>query len=132
MSRTLFLNLPTKDVSRATDFYTALGFELVPDFSNEQAACVKISDQIFVMLVSEGFFSTIVTDHIAWTGTAAAYALSTDSRDEVDELVQKALDAGGQKAKDPQDEGFMYGWSFLDPDGHHWEVMWMDPNAGEA
>ncbi|WP_026874454.1 VOC family protein [Jiangella gansuensis] len=132
MSRTLFLNLTTKDVSRASDFYTALGFELVPDFTNEQAACVKINDQLFAMLVSESFFSTIVTDHIAWTGTGAAYALSAESREEVDELVQKALATGGQKAKDPQDEGFMYGWSFLDPDGHHWEVMWMDPNAGAA
>ncbi|WP_116949415.1 VOC family protein [Jiangella endophytica] len=129
MSRKLFVNVCTQDLARATGFYTALGFELEKDFSNEQAVCVAVSDTVYVMALIEDFFAESVTNGISASGTQAILAINVDTREEVDELADKALAAGGQKAKDPFDEGFMYGRSFLDPDGHHWELVWMDPNA---
>ncbi|PZF82699.1 VOC family protein [Jiangella anatolica] len=129
MSRKLFVNVRTTDLSRATAFYTALGFELQQDFSNEQAVCVAVSDSIYVMALVEDFFAESVANGVSTSGTEAILAVTVASREEVDEVADKALAAGGQKAKDPFDEGFMYGRSFLDPDGHHWELVWMDPNA---
>lgn len=129
MSRKLFVNVRTQDVSRAADFYTAIGFTLVEEFSNEQAACVAVTDTIYVMALTESFFAESVVNGVSTSGTQAILAVNVDSRDEVDELAEKALAAGAQKAKDPFDEGFMYGRSFLDPDGHHWELVWMDPDA---
>ncbi|RIQ12623.1 VOC family protein [Jiangella rhizosphaerae] len=129
MPRKLFVNVRTTDLPRATGFYTALGFTLQEDFSNEQAACVAVTDSIYVMALTEGFFAESVSNGVSTSGTQAILAVQVDSREEVDELADKALAAGGQKAKDPFDEGFMYGRSFLDPDGHHWELVWMDPDA---
>jgi len=129
MSRKLFINVRTKDLAQATAFYTALGFKLEKDFSNEQAVCVAASDTIYVMALVEEYFAESVVNGISTSGTQTVLALNVDTREEVDELADKALAAGGEKAKDPFDEGFMYGRSFLDPDGHHWELVWMDPNA---
>ncbi|SDU18598.1 VOC family protein [Jiangella alkaliphila] len=129
MSRKIFVNVCTQDLRRSIDFYTALGFTLVEDFSNEQAACLRLTDSIYVMAVTEGFFTETVTNGVSTSGTQVVLALELGSREEVDEVADKALAAGGEKAKDPMDEGFMYGRSFLDPDGHHWELMWMDAAA---
>ena len=129
MSRSIFINVRTTDLRRTTDFYTALGFTLQEDYSNEQAACFVVSDSIYVMTLVESYFAESVSNGISTSGTQAVLALSVDTREEVDALADKALAAGGEKAKDPFDEGFMYGRSFLDPDGHHWELVWMDPDA---
>lgn len=134
MSRMIFVNLPVKDLSASTAFFEALGFSKNSQFSDENASSIVISDAIHVMLLTEPFFKGFTKKDIAdsTTSTEAMMALSADSRDAVDELADKALAAGGQPATDPQDHGFMYGRSFYDLDGHHWEVMWMDPSAIEG
>jgi len=130
-SRKLFVNLPVRDLKKSMDFFSALGFTFNPQFTDDNAACMIISDEAFVMLLAESFFRTFTDREPCDTSkyTESLLALSCSSRAEVDELVRKAIDAGGSHAKDPIDQGFMYGWSFYDLDGHHWEVLWMDPNA---
>jgi len=129
--RKLFVNLAVRDLKRSMDFFTALGFTFNPQFTNEQAACMVLSDEGFVMLLTEPYFKTFTQRTICDTRaqSEALFAVSCSSRAEVDDLVKKALAAGGTHAMPPQDHGFMYGWSFYDLDGHHWEVMWMDPAA---
>ncbi len=135
-SRKIFVNLAVKDLGKAVDFFTELGFSFNPQFTDEQATCMIVSDEAFVMLLVEDRFKDFTKKEIvdSTTHTEAILALSAESREQVDELVNKALAAGGQPANDPMDHGFMYGWSFQDLDGHLWEVIWMDPSAvqGEA
>jgi len=135
-SRKIFVNLAVKDLGKAVDFFTELGFSFNPQFTDEQATCMIVSDEAFVMLLVEDRFKDFTKKEIvdSTTHTEAIVALSAESREQVDELVNKALSAGGQPANDPMDHGFMYGWSFQDLDGHLWEVIWMDPSAvqGEA
>ena len=128
-SRKLFVNLPVRDLQKSMNFFSSLGFTFNPQFTDEKAACIVISGEAFVMLLSEPFFKGFTKRQVADTSktTEALFALSCDSKQEVDQLVRKAIDAGGAHAMDPQDHGFMYGWSFYDIDGHHWEVLWMDP-----
>lgn len=130
-SRMIFVNLPVKDLERTMAFFSALGFTFNPQFTDEKAACMVLSEQGFVMLLSEPFFQTFTKRKLCDTSThtEALLAISCESREEVDELVQKAIDNGGAPAIDKQDMGFMYSGSFYDVDGHHWEVLWMDPNA---
>jgi predicted lactoylglutathione lyase len=130
-SREIFVNLPVRDLTKSMEFFTALGFTYNPQFTDDKAACMVISDKAYVMLLSEAFFSGFTRNSICDTSshTEALFALSCESRAEVDQMVRKAIDAGGRHAVDPQDHGFMYGWSFYDLDGHHWEVLWMDPKA---
>lgn len=134
MPKMIFVNLPVSDVQRATAFYTGLGFEMNPQFSNENASCIVISDTIFVMLLVKEFFATFtarpVADATAQIGSILA--LSTDSREEVDELMAKVLANGGLEPEEARDLGFMYSRMFEDPDGHTWEPMWMDPSAVEG
>jgi len=129
-ARKLFVNIQVKDLQRSMDFFTRLGFAFNKQFTDEKAACMIVSEDAYFMLLSEPFFRTFTKRQPADTTkeTEAMYALSCNSRAEVDDIVRKAIDAGGQHAMDPQDHGFMYGWSFYDPDGHHFEVLWMDPN----
>ena len=131
MSRKLFVNVPVKDLKKSMDFFASLGFTFNPQFTDEKAACMIVSEEAFFMLLTEPFFQGFTKRTIADTTQAseALFCISCESRAEVDSLVRKALDAGGSHAMDPQDHGFMYGWSFYDLDGHHWEVMWMDPSA---
>jgi len=135
-SRKIFVNLAVKDLGKAVDFFTELGYSFNPQFTDEQATCMIVSDEAFVMLLVEDRFKDFTKKEIvdSTTHTEAIVALSAESREQVDELVNKALSAGGQPANDPMDHGFMYGWSFQDLDGHLWEVIWMDPSAvqGEA
>lgn len=132
-SRMLFVNLAVRDLKKSMEFFSKLGFEFNPKFTDDKAACMVISEQAFAMLLSEPFFKTFTKREICDTSrhTEGLFALSCSSRAEVDELVKKAIAAGGKHAMDVQDHGFMYGWSFYDLDGHHWEVMWMDPKAAQ-
>ena len=129
MSRKLFVNVPVKDLKKSMGFFSTLGFEFNSKFTDEKAACMIISSEAYAMLLTEPFFKGFTQREICdtRTHTEALLALSCESRAAVDEIVQKAIAAGGAHAMPPQDHGFMYGWSFYDLDGHHWEVLWMDP-----
>jgi predicted lactoylglutathione lyase len=131
MARKIFVNLAVKDLDRSVAFFTELGFSFDPRFTDETATCMIVSDEAFVMLLVEGRFKDFTTKDLAdpTAETEAILAVSADSRDEVDALAEKALAAGASPAIDPMDLGFMYSRSFHDPDGHHWELVWMDPNA---
>lgn len=132
MSKKIFLNLPVADLKRATAFYEAVGAEKNPNFSDDTASGMMISDTIYLMLLTHAKYSQFTSKTIvdAKTASEVLIALSADSQDEVDALVEKAKAAGGGIDPTPkQDHGFMYGRSFEDPDGHIWEVFWMDPAA---
>lgn len=131
MAHKVFVNLPVQDVEKTKDFFDRLGFEFNPQFTDENAACMVLSDDGYVMLLAEPFFRTFVKKDVpdATTTIGAIVALSVDSREAVDELVDKAFEAGAQPAGDPQDHGFMYYRSFHDLDGHMWEVLWMDEST---
>lgn len=128
----LFVNLPVSNLQDSINFFTALGFEFNPQFTNENATCMILNANTFVMLLTREFFKTFVSKEIVDTTghTEVILAFSAASRAEVDELVNKALEAGGKPYNDPVDHGFMYSWSFQDPDGHLWEVVYMEENAG--
>ena len=130
-SRKIFVNLAVQDLKRSMDFFGGLGFQFNPQFTDDKAACMVVNDEAFVMLLSEPFFKTFTKREICdtRTQTEGLFALSCSTRAEVDEMVNKALANGGERATEPQDHGFMYGRSFYDPDGHHWEVLWMDPKG---
>ncbi|PTL84058.1 VOC family protein [Vitiosangium sp. GDMCC 1.1324] len=132
-SRMLFLNLAVRDLKKSKAFFSTLGFEFNPKFTDENAACMIISEQAYVMLLTEPHFKKFTRRELCDTTrqTEGLFALSCGSRAEVDEMVKKAIGAGGKHAMEPQDHGFMYGWSFYDLDGHHWEVFWMDPKAAQ-
>ena len=131
MSRQIYVNLPIKNMERSKAFFGALGFSFNPQFTNEQGACMVVTDTIYVMLLVEPFFQTFTKKQIADAGktTEVLICLSCASRAEVDELVRKAIAAGASTPNAPQDHGFMYGHGFQDLDGHIWELMNMDPNA---
>ena len=130
-SRKMFVSLPVRDLKQSMDFFGKLGFSFNPQFTDEKAACVIIGEDAYVMLLTEAFFRTFTRKELCDTSkySEGLFALSCNSRAEVDEMVKTAIAAGGKHAVDPQDHGFMYGWSFYDLDGHHWEVIWMDPKA---
>jgi hypothetical protein len=127
----MFLNLSVRDLQRSVDFFTKLGFEFNPHFTDETATCMIVSEDAYVMLLVEKRFQEFTKKRICDTAThtEGLFSLSLGSRAEVDEMVETAIAAGGTHALDPVDHGFMYNWSFYDPDGHHWEVFYMDPQA---
>lgn len=131
MPQMIFVNLPVKDLERSAGFYHALGWETDLRFSDENGTNVQVSDSILVMLLKEPFFSTFTDKRIADATSQAEVilALSAESREAVDELLSKALSAGGSEPKDPTDQGFMYSRTFQDPDGHIWETVYMDMSA---
>ena len=130
MSTKIFVNLPVKDLKKSIDFFKSLGFTFNPQFTDERAACLVISEDIYFMLLLEKFFKTFMTKEIADTTKTAEVinALFLDSRQAVDELVDKALKAGAGKYREPDVMDFMYSRSFSDLDGHLWEVGYMDPD----
>jgi predicted lactoylglutathione lyase len=132
-SRKMFVNLVVRDLTRSMDFFRSLGFDFNPKFTDQNAACMIVGDDAFVMLLTEPFFRRFTRRELCdtTTHTEGLFALSCASKAEVDDLVKAAVAAGGSHAMEPQDHGFMYGWSFYDPDGHHWEVFWMDPKAAQ-
>ena len=127
MARQIFVNLPIRNMERSKAFFGALGFSFNPQFTNEQGACMVVSDTIYVMLLVESFFQTFTKKPIANAreSTEVLVCLSCDSREEVDALVKKAVAAGGRTYKDAQDHGFMYGHGYQDLDGHLWELVHM-------
>lgn len=127
--KSMFVNLPVKDLKRSVEFFTKLGYTFNPQFTNENATCMVIGDNIFAMLLVEKFFKTFTPKPIAdaRTTTEALVALSAESRDAVNQIVERALAAGARRYKEPEDHGFMYAWGFEDLDGHIWEHFWMDP-----
>ena len=131
MSRKIFVNLSVRDLPASMAFFSALGFEFNRQFTDDKAACMVVNDDAFVMLLASPFFKTFTKREICDTNRAVEglFAMSCSSRGEVDEMVSKAIAAGGSHAEPPQDHGFMYGRSFNDPDGHQWEVIWMDPSV---
>jgi uncharacterized protein len=130
-SRKIFVNLAVRDLKKSMGFFSALGFSFNPKFTDDNAACMIVSDEGFVMLLTEPFFRTFTRREPCDTSshTEGLYAVSCGSRAEVDDMVKRAIAGGGTQAMDPQDHGFMYARSFYDLDGHHWEVFWMDPQA---
>ncbi|MCW0214922.1 MAG: glyoxalase [Pseudonocardia sp.] len=126
----IFVNLPIKDQATTRSFWTALGYSFNDTFSDENALALVIGESINAMLLSEPRFADFTVKPTSDGGTTEAIlALGVESKEEVDTIADAALANGGSKAQDPQDHGFMYGRSFVDPDGHHWEVLWMDPNG---
>ena len=126
-----FVNLPVKDLNKTVEFFTKLGFTFNPQFTDENATCMIVGKDIFVMLLVEKFFKTFTKKEISDTtkNTEAIVALSAQSREEVDQMMDKVLGAGGREARDPQDHGWMYGRSFEDINGHLWEIFYMDESA---
>ena len=135
MSRLIFVNLPVEDLKRSKRFYEAIGARNEPKFSNEAAAMMVLSDTIHVMLLIKPFYATFTGKPIADAHQTSQMllALSAESTGEVDQTVEKAASAGGKADPGPMQDmgGLMYSRSFEDPDGHHWEVVWMDEKAAE-
>jgi predicted lactoylglutathione lyase len=131
MHKQIYVNLAVSDVQKSKTFFAQLGFTFEPKFTNEQAACMVIGDNIFAMLLAKDFFKTFTSKALCdpRESTEALVCISCESRAEVDDLVAKALAAGGTAPRAPQDHGFMYGHGFEDVDGHIWELVYMDPNA---
>jgi predicted lactoylglutathione lyase len=129
--RKLFVNIPVRDLQRSIDFFEALGFTFNTQFTDATATCMLVGEDAYFMLVTPEKFKDFSKRPAGdpRKETNALFAISVNSRDEVDALVTKAVAAGGSHVAEPQDHGFMYLWSFYDLDGHHWEVFWMDPNA---
>jgi predicted lactoylglutathione lyase len=129
--RSIFLNLPVSDLAASRAFYAGLGFSFNEQFSDERTTSVVVDENIVVMLLSRDRFADFVTGPIGDPAAATTQltCLSAASREEADELLARALASGGKPWQPAQDHGFMYGVSFADPDGHVWEVMWMDPSA---
>ncbi|MFE5404016.1 VOC family protein [Streptomyces sp. NPDC056580] len=127
----IFVNLATGDVEASKKFFTELGYSINPQFSTDDCACVVISDTIVAMLLGKQRYADFTKKEIAdSTRTSEVLlCLSAESREKVDELVDRAIAAGGSSSGETQDHGFMYGRAFDDLDGHTWEVMWMDPAA---
>lgn len=132
-SRLIFVNLPVVDVAASRAFFSTLGFDFDDKFCDDSSACMVVSEQGYVMLLSRDKFAQFVAKPLAdaQATTGLTVCVSADSREEVDELADAALAAGAGTAREASDYGFMYGRSFHDLDGHLWEVMWMDPRAVE-
>lgn len=131
MARMIFVNLPVEDLQRSTAFFTALGFNFNPQFSDEKAGCMIIEENIYAMLLTKEFFQSFISKAIcdARESTEVLLCLSCSSRGEVDELVAKAVAAGGRIAREAKDHGFMYEHAFEDLDGHIWELAYMEMGA---
>jgi uncharacterized protein len=131
MSTNIFVNLPVKDLDRSKAFFSKLGYSFNAQFTDENAACMVVSESIYVMLLTREFFQTFTPKEIcdATKSTEVLVCLSSENRAEVDEMVGKAVAAGGTTYKEPQDHGFMYQHGFQDLDGHIWEIVFMEPSA---
>lgn len=133
MSQLIFVNLPVADLAKSVEFFTALGYTFDPKFTSETGTMMNISDQIKVMLLKHEFFKTFIPNkNIAdsFKTCEVLVALSANSREEVDTLIDKAIAAGGSEHREPDHNNeFMYGRAFQDLDGHIWEIMWMDAQA---
>ncbi|HEY8402501.1 MAG TPA: VOC family protein [Cytophagaceae bacterium] len=133
MTTNIFVNLPVKDLKRSMEFFAQLGYSFNMQFTDEKATCMVISDQIYAMLITEEYFKTFIKKEICDTtkSTEVLVALSVESKDKVNEIVDKAIKAGG-KVVNEQDLGFMFFRSYEDLDGHTWEYFYMDPSAAQG
>lgn len=132
MTKKIFVNLPVKDLSKTLEFFNKLGFTINPMFTDENAACIVISDDIYAMLLTEKFFKNFIPDREicdSKKSTESILALSLESRAKVDEMMKNVIMAGGSEYRQTQDYGWMYGRAFRDIDGHIWEPFYMDMNA---
>lgn len=131
MATKIFVNLPVKDLKASIEFFTKLGYTFNPQFTDETATCMIISEDIYAMLLTHEKFKVFTPKEIcdATKSSEVLICLSCESREQVDEMVGKAVAAGGTTYNQPQDHGFMYGHGYQDLDGHIWELMWMDPSA---
>ena len=131
MATKIFVNLPVKDLKASIEFFKKLGYTFNPQFTDETATCMIISEDIYAMLLTHEKFKVFTPKEIcdATKSSEVLICLSCESREQVDELVSKAVAAGGTTYNKPQDHGFMYGHGYQDLDSHIWELMWMDPNA---
>lgn len=129
MNQQLFVNLAVKNLDQSVTFFKAFGFDFNPQFTDENATCMVIAENIQVMLLTETYFQTFTPKKLcdAKSTTEVLTALNRESRGKVDELVAKAVAAGGRTYAEPKDYGFMYQHGFEDLDGHLWEIFWMDP-----
>ncbi|WP_340818236.1 VOC family protein [Methanolobus sp. WCC4] len=125
MTTQMFVNLPVKYLNRSVEFFTRLGFEFNPQLSDEKGSCMIVSDDSFVMLVTEELFHLFTSKQTCDPHKCAgvAISLSSESREKVDELIRKAIEAGGSEAAEIQDNEWMYGRSFEDLDGHIWAIF---------
>lgn len=130
----IFINLPVKDLKKSMDFFTSLGFTFNQQFTDEKAACMVMSEHIFAMLLTEPFFKTFTKKAVAdaHKTTEVMLAIDSESKEAVDLMVKKAVEAGGKIYMEPQDHGWMYQHSFADLDGHQWEVLYMDETKLQA
>jgi len=131
MSTKIFVNLPVKDLKKSIEFFTRLGYKFNPQFTDETATCMIVSEEIYVMLLTHEKFKTFTPNQIcdATKSTEVLLCLSFESRGDVDEMVRKAVAAGGKTYNQPQDHGFMYAHGYQDLDGHIWELIYMEPSA---
>lgn len=131
-TKNMFINLHVKDVQKSTNFFKELGFDMNPQFSDDQASCIILGENIFAMIMTEERFKEFTKKEVVDTEkeAEAIFCFTVDSRDEVDEIVNKALASGGKHYNEPIDHGFMYIWGFQDVDGHLWEVSFMDESGG--
>ena len=131
MATQIFVNLPVKDLDRSVAFFTKLGYTFNPQFTDENATCMIVGENIFVMLLVEGYFKTFTPKPVsdARKSTEVMVALSVESREHVDALIAKAVAAGGTTPNEAKDYGFMYQHGYEDLDGHLWEIFYMDPNG---
>ena len=129
MAAKIFVNLPVKNLNNSVEFFTQLGFTFSPQFTDETATCMIVAEDIYVMLLTEEKFKTFIPKKLcdATKSTEVVVCLSCESRAEVDEMVRKAIAAGGTTYNDAQDYGFMYGHGFQDLDGHIWELIFIEP-----
>jgi predicted lactoylglutathione lyase len=128
MKPKVFINLPVEDLARSMEFYTAIGFVNNPQFTDDTAACMVLSEEIYVMILTHKKFREFTSKEIANThkSIAAINALSLESVEKMNDMADKALAAGGKESYEPKDYGFMQQRTFEDPDGHNWEVFYMD------
>jgi uncharacterized protein len=131
MATQIFVNLPVKDLHRSVEFFTTLDFTFDPQFTDENATCMIVGENIFVMLLVESFFKSFTHKDLcdATKSTEVIVCLSLDSREKVDEMVSKAVAAGGTTPNQSKDHGFMYQHGFQDMDGHLWELIYMEPST---
>ena len=131
MATKIFVNLPVKNLNKSIDFFTKLGFTFNQQFTDETATCMIVTDDIFVMLLTEDKFKSFTPKEICDTKkyTEVLVCLSLESRKQVDEIVQKAVSAGGTTYNEALDHGFMYSHGFQDLDGHIWELIYMEPGS---
>jgi len=134
MPTQIYVNLPVKNLNQSIKFFTQLGYTFNPQFTDDTATCMIVSEDIFVMLLTEAKFKTFTPKAIcdATKSTEVLICLSCESRANVDEMVKKAVAAGGTTYNEPQDHGFMYAHGFQDLDGHIWELIYMEPDAASG